>query len=113
MMKLRLSALFALGMLAACGDDATPAQEQQAEQLEERADMIEEAGDERAEMIDERTDARADALNDRADALEDGDVPVGSSPVGATGTQGGMMNDAPAANTGTPPANAAGAGENG
>ncbi|MEW9856707.1 hypothetical protein [Novosphingobium sp. M1R2S20] len=124
-MKLRFTAVAALATLAACADDATPTQEQRAEQLEERADAVEQAGDQRAERIDERTDARAEALNERADALEEGEVPVGQA-AGAVsnmnarttpaGVQSGRDNPAgalPPAATGTPPANAAGAGENG
>ncbi|MET1756148.1 hypothetical protein ABVV53_11885 [Novosphingobium sp. RD2P27] len=125
-MKLQFTALAALATLAACGDDATPAQEQRAEQLEERADAVEQAGDQAAAAIDEVTDARAEALNERADALEDGEIPVGQAvrpvpPAGAdmnARNQPGVGRATPAATlppatTGAPPANAAGAGENG
>lgn len=44
-MKLQFTALAALAVLTACGDEATPAEEEQAEQLEERADAIERIGD--------------------------------------------------------------------
>jgi hypothetical protein len=86
-MKIHLTALGALVALAGCQNDATPAQEQQAEQLEERADAVEEAGDQRADMIEDRAEAQAEALEERADDLEDGEVPVANEPVGTTGTQ--------------------------
>lgn len=116
-MKMQLAAIVALASLSACENETTPAQEQEAEQLEDRADAIEEAGDERTDQIDQQTDAQVDALNNRAEALEDGEIAPGQAAPGATpgggATPGSGMTGAPPANTGTPPANAAGAGENG
>ena len=80
--------------LAACGNDATPAQEQRAEELRSAADLVEQRGD----RIEERADQQADIMRDRADALDDGEVPV---------------QTVPPADPALPPMNALGAGENG
>ncbi|MEE4205824.1 MAG: hypothetical protein V2I39_06025 [Erythrobacter sp.] len=69
-----ITALPALALLAACGPDSPS--EEMGDQLEERADAVEDYGNERAEMLEERadeapTDAREDMLNERAEEVDD------------------------------------------
>lgn len=74
MKKLAFAALPAFAILAACGPDS--AVEETGDQLEERADAVEDLGNDRAEALEEMadeapTDAREDALNARAERIDD------------------------------------------